>query len=113
MARDSGDAGWLKLAPATALPKGQSVALDVDGQSLALFHTDLGFHAIDGYCLHAAGPLAEGDVLDETVTCPWHGWCYRLDTGQRLDRKGQPLNVYRVKIHDEWLWLELPDPARS
>ena len=38
-------------------------------------------HAIAATCPHAGGPLEEGEVSGKTVTCPWHGSSFDLDTG--------------------------------
>jgi nitrite reductase/ring-hydroxylating ferredoxin subunit/uncharacterized membrane protein len=37
--------------------------------------------AIAATCSHAGGPLAEGELADGCVTCPWHGSTFRLDDG--------------------------------
>jgi nitrite reductase/ring-hydroxylating ferredoxin subunit len=28
------------------------------------------------------GPLGEGRIVDGCITCPWHGYQYRPDTGR-------------------------------
>jgi nitrite reductase/ring-hydroxylating ferredoxin subunit len=40
------------------------------------------FHAVDGVCPHAGGPLGDGVVEGGHLTCPWHGWSYDLATGR-------------------------------
>lgn len=39
-------------------------------------------HAIANRCTHRGGPLREGDVDGDCVTCPWHASRFRLDTGE-------------------------------
>ncbi|MEV4114758.1 Rieske 2Fe-2S domain-containing protein [Nonomuraea sp. NPDC049695] len=104
---------WVRLAPAGALPPHESVTVEVDGDRIALFHTEHGFRALGGSCPHMGGPLSEGDVGDGAVTCPLHGWRYDLTTGERLDRRGQPVPTYPVEVRQGWLCLGLPAQDRS
>ncbi|MFJ7260627.1 Rieske (2Fe-2S) protein [Streptomyces globosus] len=41
-------------------------------------------HALAGRCSHMAGPLAEGDIDDGCVRCPWHGSVFRLSDGRNV-----------------------------
>ncbi len=43
-------------------------------------------HAMHNVCAHAGGPLAEGDLVDGCIQCPWHGSRFRLTDG--LARRG-------------------------
>jgi nitrite reductase (NADH) small subunit len=96
----------VRLAPASALPPGQQVEVDVDGEIVALFRTgDAELYAVAGECLHMAGRLAEGPVADCVVTCPLHQWRYDLRTGRRVDRVGSFLQTYDAWIDDGWIML--------
>lgn len=39
------------------------------------------FGVLSGVCNHAGGPLADGRVDGDYVTCPWHNWKYHCRTG--------------------------------
>ena len=54
------------------------------GKKIALFNLDGTFFAIDDTCTHRGGPLSEGEVSGEEVTCPWHGAVYNIKTGAVL-----------------------------
>lgn len=99
---------WVRLAPTGALPCGKAVTVDIDGEQVAVFHTEDGYRAVAGLCLHMAGPLSEGEVVDGTVICPLHAWRYDLATGARTDRPGQTVATYPIQDRDGWLFLGLP-----
>jgi len=51
------------------------------GQNIAIFKAGGNFCAIENTCPHAGGPLAEGSIAGEVVTCPWHGSRFNVKTG--------------------------------
>lgn len=54
------------------------------GQSIAIFKLGESYWAIENTCPHAGGPLAEGTLAGEVVTCPWHGSRFNVKTGAVL-----------------------------
>lgn len=38
-------------------------------------------HALKETCSHAGGPLSEGELRDDMITCPWHFSTFRLSDG--------------------------------
>lgn len=99
---------WVRLAPASALPPGKAVRVDIDGeQQIALFRTESGYYALSDMCPHMGGPLSEGEIVGGAVTCPWHGWRYDAATGTRVDRTGQAAMTYPVEVRDGYLFLDL------
>jgi nitrite reductase/ring-hydroxylating ferredoxin subunit/uncharacterized membrane protein len=38
-------------------------------------------HALKETCSHAGGPLSEGELKNDTITCPWHFSTFRLGDG--------------------------------
>src|SRR5437870_10149838 len=60
----------------------QTCALPI-WKKLALFNLEGSFHAIDDTCTHRGGPLSEGEVSGDEVTCPWHGAVYNIRSEER------------------------------
>lgn len=83
-------------------------AVQLDGRELALFLVGDEVRCLDGICPHEGGPMAEGDVVDGTVRCPWHGWSFRCDDGRSADGNGCSLRTYPVRIEGDRV---LVDPA--
>ena len=51
----------------------------------ALAQRDGAFGAVSNACNHVGGPLGEGRLDGDYVTCPWHQWKFHRATG-----KGEP-----------------------
>jgi len=77
-------ASYVRVASVADVPEGQGTLVEVAGRKLALFHVGDRFYAIDDTCAHRGGPLSEGSLRGEEVTCPWHGATYDVRTGAAL-----------------------------
>jgi len=82
---------WVPLLPAQGtgttvraeqVPAGGGLECIAGDAVVAVFSADGVYYGIDGICLHAGGPLAEGYLSGCIMTCPWHGWQYDLRTGE-------------------------------
>ena len=77
-------------------------------KKIALFNVEGSLHAIDDTCTHRGGPLSEGMLVGNEVTCPWHGAVFDVTTG---DVVGPPapssVTSYRVRIEDDDVEVEI------
>lgn len=65
---------------------------------VALFRTsETEVFAASDTCPHKAGPLSEGIVHGQSVTCPLHNWVFDLNTGQAKGEAGQ-IATYPVRL---------------
>lgn len=99
------------LGPVDAIPLGRAREYVVAGQRVAVFRLSDGrLFASEAYCPHAGAPLVGGWVRDASVTCPYHGWQFALDTGLAI-LGGCSLLTYTVRVDDEQtLHLSLTPP---
>jgi|SoiMethySBSTD1v2_1073268.scaffolds.fasta_scaffold330838_2 nitrite reductase/ring-hydroxylating ferredoxin subunit len=65
--------------------------LDTPWGSFSIFTCAGKLLAAQSFCPHLMGPLFQGTISGETVTCPWHEWRFSLATGRRLDVEGQEM----------------------
>lgn len=72
----------IPLIDITELPPGSCREVVAVGRVFAVYNVDGQFHALDGVCPHAGGPLGKGTLRGGVVTCPWHGWQFNVATGQ-------------------------------
>jgi len=57
--------------------------------SYALYVVGGQVRAVQSFCPHLDGPLFQGTLSGETITCPWHQWCFSLVSGERQDAGAQ------------------------
>ncbi len=98
---------WHKAAMSDELADGSAIEVVIEGRIVALFRFGDRLYALDGMCAHQGGPIADGFVQNNCVTCPWHGWQYELNTGiQTINR--QPLQeTFNVREADGQIEIEL------
>jgi nitrite reductase/ring-hydroxylating ferredoxin subunit len=51
------------------------------GQGIAILNIGGSYYAIENTCPHRGGPLLEGTIAGDEVTCPWHGSRFNIKTG--------------------------------
>ena len=54
----------------------------MDGEEAAVYNIDGAFYATGNACTHTGGPLSEGDLAGQVVTCPLHGSQFDVTTGR-------------------------------
>ena len=62
-------------------------------------HEDKVF-ALDDRCPHKGGPLSEGIVHGDAVTCPLHNWVISLVTGEAQGADEGQVGSYEVRVED-------------
>ena len=99
---------YVKVAVADDIEPDHGKLVEVQGKKIALFNVDGKYYAIDDTCTHRGGPLSEGIVVGEEVTCPWHGAKFKTSTGEVC---GPPaprgVTAYKVRVNGPDLELEL------
>lgn len=91
-------AEFVTVAKTSAVASGTGLVAEVNGQAIAVFNVDGTYYAIDNTCVHRGGPLGEGDLEEETVTCPWHGWQFNVKTGACVNNPSASIKSYQVKV---------------
>lgn len=99
---------FVKMATLDELPPGGAKEVELEGRVYALFNTDGVISAIDGICPHQGGPLADGVVEGTTVTCPWHGWQFDVQSGKTPLGSKIKQAVYEVKVEGQDVLVAVP-----
>ena len=73
---------WIDVGAFSALPARGARRVSIDGVDIAVFRTGAGaVYALRDRCPHRGGPLSQGIVHGDRVTCPLHDWVIDLETG--------------------------------
>ncbi len=98
------------MAQADELDEGELMAVEVDGEPVCLAKVEGRVYAFTDDCTHIGGPLNEGELDGEVLTCPWHGAQFNITTGKVLRGPArQDIATYPVKVEDNAVFVALPD----
>ena len=103
---------WLDIAALSDIPLQGARLLRTGAGCVAIFRThDDRVFALDDRCPHKGGPLSQGIVSGDSVTCPLHGWNIALDSGQACAPDVGCARRYPVLLRDGAVWLALAAPG--
>ncbi len=66
------------------------------------------FYAINDVCVHRGGPLGEGELEANVVTCPWHGWQYDVTTGKVTQNPNMGVACYATEVRGDEIFVDVP-----
>lgn len=96
----------IKIGKTSHIPSGKSISVDLpDGRVIAIYHVDGEFFALDNFCPHQGGPLSEGKIQGDQVTCPWHDWAFDIRTGICKNKPGERAKRYQLDIKGEDIFI--------
>ena len=99
---------YVKVAQASELEPNRGKLVEVQGKKFALFNVDGKFYAIDNTCTHRGGPLSEGELKGDEVTCPWHGSRFNVKTGSVLTPPArQGVKTFPVRVTGDDVEVEI------
>ena len=76
-------------------------------REIALFNVDGAFYALENTCCHRGGPLGDGAIKGNSVTCPWHMWEFDLATGACVNSPGDHVRTYDVVVENDEVKVRL------
>jgi nitrite reductase/ring-hydroxylating ferredoxin subunit len=89
---------FVKVASTSDLKPGTAMTVVVNGIDIALYNVGGKIYATDNTCVHQGGPLGEGILEGEVISCPWHMWEYNVCTGEKLGNNSIKLSTYPVEV---------------
>jgi nitrite reductase/ring-hydroxylating ferredoxin subunit len=92
--------GWIAVGPPLSIPdKEARIVAAPGGERIAVFRDGDEIGALTNLCAHQNGPIGEGRIIDGCITCPWHGYQYRLTDGCAPPPFTEKLVTYKVRLN--------------
>lgn len=97
---------WQDAGPAD-LGEAQIRAVELDEASVLLTVHQGEAKAYRNACSHLGMPLDNGEVSDGILTCSYHGFQFRLDSGECITAPTVQLPTYPAKIEDGRIFVQV------
>jgi nitrite reductase (NADH) small subunit len=103
---------WIPVASLHDIPRRGARCVSTALGRIALFRTiDDRVFAIEDRCPHRGGPLSQGIVHGQAVTCPLHNWVIDLASGEAQGADHGRVRTYALRVEGERLLIRSADLA--
>ncbi len=97
---------WIDVGDIEDIPVRGARIVKTPVGCIGLFRTEKAeVFAASNACPHKGGPLSEGIVHGQKVTCPLHNWVFDLNTGEAIGEDGS-IEVYPVRLEGHRILLD-------
>lgn len=99
------------LSSLSSIPNMEKVEAEIDGiqdGKVLVVRVNDKYHAMSPRCTHYGAPLKLGVVSpDGRITCPWHGACFNVSSGDVEDAPApNALEKFEVFERDGGVWIK-------
>jgi nitrite reductase/ring-hydroxylating ferredoxin subunit/multimeric flavodoxin WrbA len=104
---------WVDIGSAEELARTPLQSGRAGSVQIAISFRDGAFGVVSNACNHAGGPLGDGRLDNDYITCPWHGWKFHRRTGV-----GEPgfeqdcVPAFPVKVENGRVLVDVGSPSR-
>ena len=99
-------AGWLHVAKISEFEESRArIVRPGDAEAIAVFRHGNKIFAVSNVCRHQGGPLGEGKIIDDCITCPWHGFQYRMEDGRSPEPFTEKIATYATRIEGDAVYV--------
>ncbi len=105
---------WIQVGHLDDIPRQGSRVINTSTGEIALFRSvDDKVFALENRCPHKGGPLSEGIVHGQRVTCPLHSWVIDLASGAAIAPDVGCARHHEVRVAHGVVFVELKDQNRD
>jgi len=99
---------WIEIGRVEDIPRlGSRVVQSPQGEIAIFRNAGDEVFALRNRCPHKGGPLSEGIVSGNRVTCPLHNWVLELESGSAVAPDVGCTPAYPVKLEQGHVYLQL------
>lgn len=99
---------FVAVAKPSDIAVGSIKGFTVGDKKIVVCNYEGNYHALDGVCSHAGGPLCRGELDGNLLVCPWHGWEYNVVTGVCEIEPTLKQAKYALKIENDEILVAVP-----
>jgi nitrite reductase/ring-hydroxylating ferredoxin subunit len=100
---------WVEITGLNQVAEWGVLKVKVEGTSLILNRQGLNVTCYRNACTHLEYPIDMGKVSSGIITCPFHKYQYKLDSGKCLNAPADSLESYPVKIEGDRVFVEIDE----
>jgi len=98
------------VAKVSEVAPGKMKLVEVDGDEVVIANVAGEFFAFSDTCTHDGGPLSDGELEGDIVTCPWHFTPFNVRTGEAQEGgvTDEPIPTYEVRVEGDEIQIRKP-----
>jgi len=98
----------VKVCKIDAVSSGDFKQFNIQETEVLVINSNGRFFCLAARCTHAGAPLAEGELVGDTLKCPWHGSIFKITDGAVLKGPAvKPLKAYSYVLKDDYITIEI------
>ena len=99
---------WIDIGALNDIPRQGARVVKTQSGCVAVFRTlNDDVFALEDRCPHKNGPLSEGIVHGNKVTCPLHNWVFDMNTGEAQGNDEGSVPTYPAKVENGRIMLDI------
>jgi 3-phenylpropionate/trans-cinnamate dioxygenase ferredoxin subunit len=104
LTQEAVQSAFARVLTVAELPPGTKKAVDVNGVSVLVCHTNDRLYAVSNICSHAHEKLECGRMSRGWIGCPVHGARFDLATGRAMNPPAkEPIAIFPVRVLEDWI----------
>ena len=99
---------WIEIGRIEDIPPLGARTVKTKNGDIAVFRTAQDkIYALQDKCPHKGGPLSQGIIHGDQVTCPLHDWKIQLGNGEAVAPDVGCARTHRVRVKEGQIFLML------